>query len=102
VRDVFRLYDQRLMLMLTEDDATYPNWDQDVTAVEQRYNEQNPDAVARELDAAALTLAGHFDSVRGVDWERTGTRSDGARFTVESFARYLVHDPVHHLHDVAQ
>jgi hypothetical protein len=33
-------------------------------------------------------------------WLRTGTRSDGARFTVESFARYLIHDPVHHLHDV--
>jgi hypothetical protein len=33
-------------------------------------------------------------------WARTGRRSDGAAFTVESFARYFVHDPVHHLHDV--
>src|SRR5215467_13540327 len=33
VRDVYRLYNYRLGLMLTEDDPTFPNWDQDVTAV---------------------------------------------------------------------
>jgi hypothetical protein len=38
--------------------------------------------------------------VGGTDWSRTGARSDGARFTVDSFARYMIHDPVHHLHDV--
>jgi len=32
---------------------------------------------------------------------RTGRRSDGAEFTVDTFARYFVHDPIHHLHDVA-
>jgi hypothetical protein len=102
VRDVFRLYDERLVLMLNEDDPLYPNWDQDATAIEQRYGEQDPDVVARELDGAAQTLADRFDGVVGEGWERTGTRSDGARFTVESFARYLVHDPIHHLQDVAR
>jgi hypothetical protein len=33
-------------------------------------------------------------------WQRTGRRSDGAHFTVETFARYFIHDPVHHLYDV--
>jgi hypothetical protein len=33
-------------------------------------------------------------------WDRTGTRSDGARFTVASLGRYLLHDPVHHVGDV--
>lgn len=42
VRDVFRLYDYRLGLMLTEDDPLYPNWDQDETAVADRYGEQDP------------------------------------------------------------
>ena len=37
VRDVFALYDHRLALMVTEEDPTYPNWDQDVTAVEDGY-----------------------------------------------------------------
>jgi hypothetical protein len=100
VRDVLRLYDDRLRLLLTEDDPTFPNWDQDATAVEDRYNEQDPARVAEELGTAALALAASFDAVRGDQWERTGIRSDGARFTVDTFARYLVHDPVHHLHDV--
>jgi hypothetical protein len=100
VRDVFRLYDYRLGLMLEQDDPAYPNWDQDVTAVEERYGEQDPAVVVHGLDAAAHELADHFDAVHGDQWQRTGTRSDGARFTVETFARYLVHDPVHHVYDV--
>jgi hypothetical protein len=86
--------------MLTEDDPLYPNWDQDATAVSDRYGEQDPPRVAGELHEAADTLAGHFGEVRGDEWMRTGRRSDGARFTVESFARYLIHDPLHHIHDV--
>ena len=100
VRDVFGLYDRRLRMMLEQDDPLYPNWDQDETAVEQRYSEQDPTQVASELGLAAAALAERFDSVEGDDWERTGTRSDGARFTIETFGRYLLHDPVHHLHDV--
>jgi hypothetical protein len=29
-------------------------------------------------------------------------RSDGVRCTVESSGRYLLHDPIHHLQDVAE
>jgi DinB superfamily len=100
VRDVFRLYHYRLGLMLTEDDPLYPNWDQDETAVADRYGEQDPAEVARQLRAAADTLAGRFAAVSGDQWRRPGRRSDGAVFTVETFGRYLVHDPVHHLYDV--
>ncbi len=104
VRDVFRIYDARLGLMLTDDDPRYPNWDQDAAAIEERYGGQDPATVGNELDAAAHELAGHFDRVAGEQWERRGTRSDGAHFTVESFARYTIHDPIHdpihHLHDV--
>jgi DinB superfamily len=99
VRDVFRLYDYRLTLMLTEPDPLYPNWDQDETAVKERYGEQDPAAVAVELVDAADRLASRFETVTGAGWDRPGRRSDGARFTVDSFARYLLHDPVHHLHD---
>ncbi|MGH2807317.1 MAG: DinB family protein [Actinomycetota bacterium] len=102
VRDVFRLYDYRLDLMLTQDDPDYPNWDQDAAAIEGDYQTQDPDAVAGEIEAAARSLAAHFDVVAGERWERTGNRSDGARFTVETFARYLIHDPIHHAHDVEQ
>jgi hypothetical protein len=100
VRDVFVIYDQRLERMLTENDPQYANWDQDATAVEDRYREQDPAVVAEALVVAAARLATRFDDVSGAQWSRTGTRSDGARFTVESFARYMIHDPIHHLFDV--
>jgi hypothetical protein len=86
--------------MLTEDDPDFANWDQDETAVADRYNEQEPAEVAAAIADAAEPLADRFDGVSGDAWQRTGNRSDGARFTVESFARYFVHDPVHHLVDV--
>lgn len=100
VRDVLKLYDYRLSLMLTEDNPLYPNWDQDQTAVADCYDTQDPATVADELAAAAETIADRFDRVSGAQWDRPGRRGDGAVFTVESFARYFVHDPVHHLHDV--
>jgi hypothetical protein len=100
VRDVYRLYDERLDLMLRLDDPLYPNWDQDATAVEDDYNGQDPATVAAELRKAALELAEAFERVGEAQWQRTGRRSDGARFTVDTFSRYLVHDPVHHLYDV--
>ena len=100
VRDVFRLYLTRLQLMLREDDPLFANWDQDETALAERYNEQDPAVVANDLVVAGTDLADAFDAVTGDQWQRTGRRSDGAAFTVDSFARYLIHDPVHHLWDV--
>jgi hypothetical protein len=102
VRDVFRIYDYRVGLMLTQDDPLYPNWDQDSTAARDRYGEQDPAQVRVDLVEAAQGLAGRFDTVGAAGWERPGRRSDGARFTVETIARYMLHDVVHHLHDVGR
>jgi hypothetical protein len=102
VRDVFRLGDYRIGLMLDEDEPTFANWDQDETAVADRYGEQDLAVVLDELEAAAETLATLLDGVPDGAWSRGGTRSDGAPFTVESFARYVLHDPMHHVWDVEQ
>lgn len=101
VRDVLVLYRERLALMRDQDDPLYPNWDQDATAVADRYNEQDPALVASEIADAAAALAGDLDAVQGDGWARTGRRSDGAAFTVSSISRYLVHDLVHHKWDVS-
>jgi hypothetical protein len=45
-------------------------------------------------------MAAAVDAVSGDEWERTGVRRDGARFTVDSFSRYFLHDIEHHLWDV--
>lgn len=100
VRDVFVLYRERLRLMLDEDNPLYPNWDQDATAVRERYADQDIGRVAAQLLEAASSLATAFESVQGGAWQRPGRRSDGASFTVDSFSRYMAHDPVHHLFDV--
>lgn len=100
VRDVFRLFDERLQSMLDTDDPEFANWDQDVTAVEERYDLQDPGVVADELTAAGEQVAATWDRVADGDWARRGYRSDGSAFTVDSFARYFLHDPVHHLADV--
>jgi hypothetical protein len=100
VRDVFRIYLHRLDRMLTEDGPHYDNWDQDATALAERYDLASPPAVAAELTVAAGALADRFDGVADDEWSRTGFRSDGAAFTVDTFARYFVHDPIHHLWDV--
>lgn len=101
MRDVFELFDRRLELMLTEDDPRFENWDQDQTAVESDYATQDPGAVSDALTWAGARLADRFDTVAGAQWARRGFRSDGAEFTVDSFARYLLHDPIHHLWDVS-
>lgn len=100
VRDVHRIYQQRLELMLAETDPLFANWDQDETAVAEAYTDQDPSVVADELGAAASSAARVFDTVTGKQWERTGRRSDGATFTVATLARYYAHDWLHHLHDV--
>ena len=86
--------------MLAEDGPNFANWDQDATAVEDRYDQADPAVVNAELVEAGASLAAAFDAVAGDQWSRTGFRSDGVAFTIETFARYFLHDPVHHVHDV--
>ena len=100
VRDVLRVYRERLRLMIETDDPLYPNWDQDETAVAERYNEQDPAVVGVQLGANAVELAGAFAGLTADQWQRVGRRSDGAGFTVSSMAKYMTHDLVHHRWDV--
>lgn len=102
VRDVFRRFDERLARMLESDGPRFADWDQDATAVEERYDRQDPATVAAELVAAAEANATRWDSVTPAQHPRVGHRSDGATFTVDSLGRYFLHDPVHHLTDVAR
>jgi len=57
--------------------------------------------VANEVLAAGNAIADRFDGLSNQQLQRTGRRSDGASFTVETFARYEIHDPLHHLWDVS-
>ncbi|MBZ5740382.1 methyltransferase domain-containing protein [Nocardioides mangrovi] len=100
VRDVHRVFDLRVGLMLDEDEPTFANWDQDETAVAERYAEQDPATVSEDLLAAAEQVAERYDSVPPGAWGRRGLRSNGSEFTVESIGLYHLHDIVHHAWDV--
>jgi len=41
VRDVHRIFAERVRLMLTQDEPRFPNWDQDETAVTDDYASQD-------------------------------------------------------------
>lgn len=100
VRDVFRRFDQRIELMQREDDPLFPNWDQDASAIDDGYDQQDPEVVVDELGVAAETLAQRLELISGGEWHRPGRRSDGASFTIGTIARYMIHDPIHHVWDV--
>lgn len=100
IRDVHRIFDQRVHLMLTEDDPRFPNWDQDETAIADDYPSHDPVVVAGELHAAAAAVADTYATVPADAWPRRGLRSNGSEFTVSSIARYHLHDIVHHAWDV--
>lgn len=100
VRDVYQVFAVRARLMLEEQDPTFDNWDQDATAIEKRYHDSDPAQLTRELDNNADEAARVFGSVSAEQWNRTGHRSNGSVFTVDSLGRYFLHDVRHHLHDV--
>lgn len=101
VRDVNQFFAQRLALMLGEDNPTFANWDQDRTAVDDDYGSQVPADVAAAVVSSADRAASAYEGVPVDQWERFGTRSNGDVFTVDTLARYHLHDLVHHAHDVS-
>lgn len=100
VRDVYKLANERLTRMIKKKGPTFPDWDQDGAAIEGDYASADPDKVSYDLAVTAGKVADLLDKIRGDDWQRSGTRSDGREFTIESLARYMLHDVTHHLWDV--
>ena len=100
VRDVCRVFESRVNLMRSQVDPAFESWDQDVTAIADAYGEQDPAVVSGEVSAAAASAAAAFDGVGEGDWQRTGRRSNGSVFTIETLGQYFLHDLTHHLRDV--
>ena len=100
IRDVHRIFNHRVRLMLDEDEPRFPNWDQDETALADDYGSQDPATVATELFDAADIVADTYTGVPADAWSRRGLRSNGSEFTVATIAIYHLHDIVHHAHDV--
>ena len=100
VRDVHRIFTERVQRMLAEDDPTFANWDQDETAVADRYDLAVAAEVELQLRDAAARVADVYDRIEPAQYDRPGRRSNGSAFTVETLGRYHLHDLVHHRWDV--
>lgn len=84
--DVYEAADERLNRMLKKKNPTFAGWNRDRAAVEDRYAAGEVDKLAYRLASTAGKVADLVDKVRADRWDRTGTRTDGAMFTVESYA----------------
>lgn len=103
VRDVFELFEGRIRLMLKKrNPPKLKSWDPDAAAKTGDYASQDPAQIAWDLASNAGKLADVLDRVGGDEWEKEGLRTDGAEFTVESIARYMLHDVEHHIFDAEE
>ena len=102
VRDVYKLATERITKMIKKKAPTFTDWDQNAAAIDGDYANADVDKVRYDLAANAGKAADLLTKVRDKQWERTGMRSDGAGFTIATFAVYIYHDVHHHLWDVEQ
>ena len=101
VRDVFGAYASRVRRTLHEDRPTFDEPGPDELAEARRYNDDDPAAVASELEANVERLASTFEAVPDDGWERVGVRY-GEERSVLFTARRAVHEGNHHLLDIGR
>jgi hypothetical protein len=102
VRDIQRVYGDRIQLMLREGSPVFPQFNPDEDAWS-GYNRLDRGALADDIDAQARRLRRILEGLRPEDWSRTMTRDGGSdgvyEFTVAGLASYAVHESHHHLLD---
>jgi hypothetical protein len=102
VRDIQRVYGERILLMLCEDNPVFPQFNPDEDAWN-GYNQLDRGALADDIETQARRLKAILDELDAEDWSRTMTRDGGGdgvyQFTVAGLASYAVHESHHHLLD---
>ena len=100
VRDVFRIYDYRLGLILTSTTPRIPTGTKTRRPSPSATTSKSPPSSPPSSRPRPTRSPRDSPPCDDDQWSRTGNRSDGARFTVDTFSQYLVHDVVHHIYDV--
>lgn len=101
VRDVFRLFERRIVEILAEDGPALEIVDHDEAVDRGRYRELAPSEVAVEVLESAESLAARLGPLTGPEWDRCGTR-DGEMRSIRGIAHRAVHEGRHHLLDVGR
>ena len=102
VRDVLRLFEERTRLMVAEPGVRFTPWDHEAAVTDDAYDAEDPAVVADELVAATSAYAATLRALDPSEWAASGERADGAVFTVDSLARYGLHEAKHHQLDIGR
>ncbi|HEY5014386.1 MAG TPA: DinB family protein [Acidimicrobiia bacterium] len=102
LRDVLRVQRDRVELIGRERDPELTPMHRDERVVEERYNEQDPAVVARELLDAARQLAALLGALDDDGWQRRGlyTYPTSQLRSVEWIGMHTVHELQHHRLDI--
>ena len=102
VRDIQRVYGDRILLMLQEESPVFPQFNPD-EGEWGAFNRLGVVELADGIDEQAERLAGILRELHPEDWSRTMIRDGGSdgvyEFTVAGLASYAVHESAHHLQD---
>jgi hypothetical protein len=102
VRDIQRVYGDRILLMLHEDNPVFPQFNPDEGEWDE-FNRLGAEDLADGIEAEARRLAGILADLQPQDWSRTMIRDGGNdgvyEFTIAGLASYAVHESRHHLQD---
>ena len=102
VRDLQRVYGDRILLMLREENPVFPQFNPDEDSWS-AFNEAEVTVLADQIDEQAHRLADILAALAPDDWARTMVRDGGSdgvySFTVAALASYAVHESRHHLLD---
>jgi hypothetical protein len=102
VRDIVRVYGDRIELAIAEDNPTFPQFSPS-SEVFEAYNEMAVGELADDLDAQARRLATIVEHLQDDQWDRTLVRDGGKdgvfTFTIHGQACYALHEAHHHLLD---
>ncbi|MGH9022025.1 MAG: DinB family protein [Acidimicrobiia bacterium] len=100
-RDVFRLFERRVLAILAEEGAALEIVDHDKAVDQGRYRELVPIEVASEVLVSAEGLASRLRLLSEAEWDRCGAHLTEAR-SIREIAQRALHEGRHHLLDVGR
>jgi hypothetical protein len=102
VRDALNVQRGRVAVALAEDSPVFTPMGRDERAERDRYNDQDPTAVAVEVVTAADRFAAALDELTPLEWERTGiyTWPTTESRSLAWVGRHTLHELHHHTADI--
>lgn len=102
VRDVLVLFEERTRRMVAEPGTQLGWWDHEAAVTDDAYNAEDPAQVAAQIGAATERYATTLRDLDADQLQATGERQAGEIFTVDSMARYALHEAKHHQLDIGR